>query len=39
MRASNGRKISYLVRLKVEMEAINHVAMDYHDESDRFLKS
>jgi hypothetical protein len=27
-----------LVRLKAEMEAINHVAMDYQDELDRFLK-
>jgi CRP/FNR family transcriptional regulator, cyclic AMP receptor protein len=28
-----------LVRLKVEMEAISHVAMDYQDEFDRILKS
>ena len=28
-----------LVRLKVEMEAISHVARDYHDEFDKILKS
>jgi hypothetical protein len=27
-----------LVRLKAGMEVINHVAMDYQDELDRFLK-
>jgi hypothetical protein len=28
-----------LVRLKVEMEAISHAAMDYQDEFDKILKS
>ncbi len=28
-----------LVRLKVELEAISHAAMDYQDEFDKILKS